>query len=76
MIGVELIKDAKTKEPNPDAVNAMVKECLQNGLVIENAGLYGNVIRFLCPLVVTNEQLEAGFMIFESAMETIVKEGM
>lgn len=36
--------------------------------MIENAGTYGNVIRFLAPLCITDEQLEAGLNIFEEAI--------
>ena len=38
------------------------------GLILENAGTHGNVIRFLVPLCVTDEQLEKGFEIFETAL--------
>ena len=37
-------------------------------LPIESAGIYGNVIRFLCPLVITDEQLDAGLKIYEDAI--------
>lgn len=39
------------------------------GLIVESAGTYHNVIRFLAPLVITDEQLEAGLDIFEKAVE-------
>ena len=68
MTGVELVKDVKTKEPYPELTAKLIQTAAQNGLIIENAGTYGNVIRFLCPLVVTDEQLEAGLKIFENAL--------
>ncbi|MDD3140835.1 MAG: aminotransferase class III-fold pyridoxal phosphate-dependent enzyme, partial [Lachnospiraceae bacterium] len=71
MIGIEFVKDKSTKEPNPQLVNSLMKACADKGLLIENAGTYGNVIRFLAPLVITDEQLEAGFQILETA---IIKE--
>lgn len=71
MIGIEFVKDKSTKEPNPQLVNSLLKACADKGLLIENAGTYGNVIRFLAPLVITDEQLEAGFEILETA---IIKE--
>ena len=37
--------------------------------MLENCGVYGNVIRFLAPLVITDEQLEAGLQIFENAIK-------
>ncbi len=68
MIGLELVKDQATKEPAPELTRALVLECAQNGLLIESAGTYGNVIRFLAPLVITDEQLEAGLQIMEKAL--------
>ncbi|MCC8014644.1 MAG: aspartate aminotransferase family protein [Eubacterium sp.] len=67
-VGLELVKDTKTKEPYPELVAAMVKTAAQKGLIIESAGTYGNVIRFLCPLVVTEQQLEAGLKIMKETM--------
>ena len=68
MIGMEFVKDKKTKEPDPQFVKDLVQECVQHGLMIEGAGVYGNVIRFLAPLVITDEQLEAGLDILENAV--------
>lgn len=68
MIGLELVKDQGTKEPAPELTAALIRECAKNGLIIENAGTYGNVIRFLAPLVITDEQLEAGLCIMEKAL--------
>lgn len=68
MLGIEFVKDKVNKEPYPELVNRIILECVSNGLIIEGAGTYGNVIRFLCPLVVTDEQLEVGFSIFEEAI--------
>jgi 4-aminobutyrate aminotransferase/(S)-3-amino-2-methylpropionate transaminase len=68
MIGVEFVKDKKTKEPDSKLVSDMIQYCAQHGLLIENAGTYGNVVRFLAPLVITDAQLDAGFAIFEDAI--------
>ena len=40
---------------------------------MENCGIYDNVIRFLCPLVVTDAQLDAGLDILEQAIITCTK---
>jgi len=40
-----------------------------HGLLVENAGTNLNVIRFLAPLVFTDEQLEAGFKIMEEGIK-------
>lgn len=68
MIGIEFVKDKETKQAYPALVNRIVSHAANHGLIIESAGIYGNVIRFLAPLVITDEQLEEGFKIFESAI--------
>lgn len=68
MIGIEFVKDKESRRPNPDIVRDLVQECAAHGLIIESAGIYGNVIRFLAPLVITDEQLDAGLAIFEEAI--------
>lgn len=68
MMGIEFVTDKKSKTPNPGLVSEIVSRAAQNGLIIESAGAYSNVIRFLCPLVVTDEQLDCGLRILESAI--------
>lgn len=69
MMGIEFVVDKKSKEPNPKLVSAIIANAASNGLLIEGAGIYGNVIRFLCPLVVTDAQLDSGLTILESAIQ-------
>lgn len=45
MLGIELVKDRKTKEPNPEAVLRVFEETKRRGVLIGKGGLYGNVIR-------------------------------
>lgn len=68
MIGIEFVKDKKTKEPNTKLVTDLVQYCAQHGLLVENAGTYLNCIRFLAPLVITDAQLQAGFNILEAGI--------
>lgn len=69
MMGIEFVTDKASKTPNAALVNAVVQEAMNNGLMLESAGTYGNVIRFLCPLCVTDAQLDAGLEIFENAIK-------
>jgi len=71
MIGIEFVKTKAGKEPYPEFVSQMIQNALQRGLMLENAGSYGNVIRFLAPLCITKEQLEKGLDIFEEAFKKI-----
>lgn len=70
MIGIEFVEDKASKKPAKALTAAIINECAQNGLLVEGAGIYGNVIRFLAPLVITDEQIEAGLNIFERAIKT------
>ncbi|MCI5806090.1 MAG: aspartate aminotransferase family protein [Clostridium sp.] len=69
MIGIEFVKDPETKEPDAALTTDIIQTCAKNGLLVEGAGTYNNVIRFLAPLVITEEQLEAGLDIFEAAVK-------
>lgn len=73
MIGIEFVEDKASKKPAKALTGAIIAECAANGLLVEGAGIYGNVIRFLAPLVITDEQLEAGLNIFERAIKTCAK---
>ena len=69
MIGMEFVTDKESKNPNTAIVSEIIEEAVQNGLMLENSGTCGQVIRFLAPLVMTDEQLEEGLKIFEIAIE-------
>ncbi len=72
MVGIEFVVDQTTKAPATELVNTLIKDLAARGLLVENAGTYGNVIRFLAPLVITDEQLEAGLDLFEAALTRAV----
>lgn len=72
MVGVEFVKDPVTKEPNGELVTALIQDMAQHGLLVENAGTYGQVIRFLAPLVMTDEQLRVGLKLFRDSLERVV----
>ena len=52
----------------------MIQNAIQMGLLMENAGTNGNVIRFLAPLVMTDEQMEKGLEIYEAALVKTMKD--
>jgi 4-aminobutyrate aminotransferase/(S)-3-amino-2-methylpropionate transaminase len=72
MLGVEFVKDGK-KTPWPELVAETVREAAQRGLIIESAGTYSNVIRFLSPLVISDAQLERGLEILKEAIAVSLK---
>ncbi|MFI0735603.1 4-aminobutyrate--2-oxoglutarate transaminase [Streptomyces sp. NPDC021225] len=66
MIAIELVKSG-TKDPNPEATAAVAKACHAAGLLVLTCGTYGNVLRFLPPLVIGEELLNEGLDILEEA---------
>lgn len=73
MTAIELVKDRNTKEPATEEVKAVMQETHNKGVITISAGIYGNVLRFLPPLVITDAQLEEGFAILESAIANLSK---
>ncbi len=71
MMAIEFVKDRVTKEPAKNEVKAIIKECSNNGLMILDCGVRGNTLRCLMPLCITDEQLNAGLDILESAISKV-----
>lgn len=72
MIGLEFVKDRETKEPNAEIVKQIISTCYKNGILLINAGLFGNIIRFLPPLVMTEEQVKSGMDILDEAIKASI----
>ncbi|TXS57912.1 4-aminobutyrate--2-oxoglutarate transaminase [Streptomyces sp. t39] len=71
MVAIELVKDPASKEPNPEAAGALAKACHAEGLLVLTCGTYGNVLRFLPPLVIGEDLLNEGLDILEQAFAGI-----
>ncbi|MGY1455057.1 4-aminobutyrate--2-oxoglutarate transaminase [Streptomyces sp. SS8] len=67
MIAVELVKPG-TKEPDPEATAAVARHCHQAGVLVLTTGTYGNVVRFLPPLVIGEDLLNEGLDVVEEAL--------
>ncbi len=74
MIGIEFVQNKESKEPNKKAVDLMIQKAIQKGLLLESAGAEGNVIRFLAPLCMTDEQMSTGLEIFEECIKEVTLE--
>ena len=71
MRAVELVRDRATRTPAPEATAAVLREALAGGVLALRAGLYGNVIRFLMPLVIAEEDLQRALDILEEALARV-----
>ena len=68
MIGVELVADRDTRVPDPEAFRHVQAYTLERGLVIIPCGPDGNVIRFIPPLVTTDEELDWAIGLIDEAL--------
>ncbi len=65
MCAMEIVKDKKSKEPDKERTEKIIRRAAQKGLILLSAGVLGNIIRILVPLVITENQLQEGLGILE-----------
>jgi 4-aminobutyrate aminotransferase/(S)-3-amino-2-methylpropionate transaminase len=70
MMAIELVEPG-TLNPNAPAVDSITKHCHLNGVLVLNAGTFGNVIRFLPPLAITDAQLHEALDIVEEGISKL-----
>ena len=68
MVGMELVRSRKTKEPADKETAAVLKAARESGLIILRCGIHHNVVRTLMPLTIPDEQLEEGLDILGAAL--------
>jgi len=71
MIGIELVKDRKTKTPAKEETTKIRDYCRENGLLIGSGGVKGCVIRLQPPLVISKEEIDSAVEILENSMKKI-----
>jgi len=72
MLAIELVQSRETKEPAPDLATRVIEESLQRGLLLLKAGLYGNCVRVLTPLVITDDELNEALDVWEEALSAVL----
>jgi 4-aminobutyrate aminotransferase/(S)-3-amino-2-methylpropionate transaminase len=73
MQAIELVRSRTTREPAGDETKAITQYCYEHGVITISAGSYGNVIRLLMPLVITDEQMNEGLDVLESAIRSVAE---
>ena len=73
MLAIELVHDRTTKEPAAELASAVVAEAVANGLLLLKSGIYSNCIRVLCPLTISDAELDEALSIWEAALETTLR---
>jgi 4-aminobutyrate aminotransferase/(S)-3-amino-2-methylpropionate transaminase len=69
MRALEIVTDRDTLEPDKQRVERVLAAAAGRGLLAISAGLYGNVIRTLMPLAITDAELEEGLAVLETSLE-------
>jgi 4-aminobutyrate aminotransferase/(S)-3-amino-2-methylpropionate transaminase len=72
MLAVEYVEDRATKEPAPGIASRVAEEAAVRGLLLLKAGVHSNCNRVLCPLVITDAELEEGLGAWEEALEAVL----
>lgn len=73
MTAIELCHDGDPKRPGTELANALKAEAAKRGLLLLTCGSYGNVIRIMVPLTISDEILSEGLTILKSAIEASLR---
>ena len=71
MIAMELVKNRRADQPDAELTRALVQAAAARGLVILSCGVYGNVIRLLAPLTISEALLNEGLDVLEAALADV-----
>ena len=72
LIQTRVVKDPASKEPAPELASRVAEEAARRGLLLLKAGVHSNCIRVLCPLVITDSELDEALGIWDEALEAVL----
>jgi 4-aminobutyrate aminotransferase/(S)-3-amino-2-methylpropionate transaminase len=72
MLALELVRDRESKEPAAELATSVVEAAAERGLLLLKSGIYSNCIRVLCPLVLTDAELDEALDAWEDALEAVL----
>jgi 4-aminobutyrate aminotransferase / (S)-3-amino-2-methylpropionate transaminase / 5-aminovalerate transaminase len=72
MLAIELVTDPETKDPAPELTTAIIDEAIQRGLILLKAGVHGNCIRVLCPLAISDGELQEALGVWDDALGAVL----
>ena len=71
MQALELVQSQDKREPAAEETKQITQYCYEHGVITISAGSYGNVIRLLMPLVITDAQMDEALDVLEGALKTV-----
>jgi 4-aminobutyrate aminotransferase/(S)-3-amino-2-methylpropionate transaminase len=72
MLAIELVADRETRRAAPELATAIAEAAASRGLLLLKAGIHSNCIRVLCPLVLTDQELEEALGTWEEALAAVL----
>ena len=72
MLAIELVEDPESKRPAPELATAVAQTAAERGLLLLKAGTHANCIRVLCPLVITDSELEEALGVWAEALDAVL----
>jgi 4-aminobutyrate aminotransferase/(S)-3-amino-2-methylpropionate transaminase len=73
MVAIELVKNGSAEEPDADLTRALVQAAARQGLIVLSCGIYGNVIRFLTALTISDALLSEGLDRLDAALGEVTR---
>ena len=71
MVGVELVTDPETREPAKQETSDIIRLAAERGVILIAAGTFGNVVRFLTPLTVADDELDEGLEVLSECFAAV-----
>ena len=71
MLGLELVRDRKTKEPAPQETNRLLERARENGLLIGKGGLYGNCVRLSPALNISKSDVDEALRLLDKSFSEV-----
>ena len=76
MVAMEFVTDPDTKEPDPRMTDRVLREAVERRLLVLKAGVYGNVVRLLPPLTVSDEDISRALDILAESLKAAARGSM
>lgn len=70
MQALEVVESEETRTPAAEDTKKITQYCYEHGVITISAGSYGNVIRLLMPLVISDEQMEEALDVLEAGIQS------
>jgi 4-aminobutyrate aminotransferase / (S)-3-amino-2-methylpropionate transaminase / 5-aminovalerate transaminase len=74
MVGVELVRNRETKEPAKPETDEIIRMACTRGVLLIPSGTFGNVVRFLTPLVISDDELDEGLEVLTACLTAVASQ--